>query len=248
MEINILRELTQVVIAKKNPHFPIMYYTYTCKNPQLNMGLPAVVNDKNYYINLSELANGDVSMFIHENYNSDKIIANALVQIFISIYSLHSLGYFHNDTHWGNFLFHRITPGGYIKYIINGKELYIENLGFLWVIWDFSFATRLPANNNNMKQTTAGYNRILRAFMNKNVLGWLSNEYPLSQNIVELAEHNSRIILECNQKLHKIDNAHVVYFDKFIENNKLFIRREALPKGAIVVNANNPYKIGPETH
>jgi hypothetical protein len=246
LEITILKELTKVVIAKKNPHFPITYYTYTCRKHDSNNNLPAVVRDRMYYVNLNELANGDVSMYIHENYKNDKKIMNAMVQIYISLYSFNCFGYFHNDTHWGNFLYHKIKPGGYIKYVINGKELYIENLGYLWVIWDFSFSTKLPFTNSNMKQNTVGYNRILRAFMNKNVLGWLSNEYPLSQSIVKLAEKNSAIISECNRKTPFIHKAHNVFFDKFIEKNKqLFLKKEQLPKDAIVVNNRNPYKIGP---
>jgi hypothetical protein len=246
LEITILKELTKLVIAKKNPHFPIMYYTYTCRKHDTDSKLPAVVRDRMYYVNLSELANGDVSMFIHENYKNDKKIMNAMVQIYISIYSFNCFGYFHNDTHWGNFLYHKIKPGGYIRYIINGKELYIENLGYLWVIWDFSFSTKLPLTNSNMKLNTVGYNRILRAFMNKNVLGWLSNEYPLSPTIVKLAEKNSAIISECNRKIPFIHKAHNVFFDKFIEkNNQLFLKKAQLPKGAIIVNNRNPYKIGP---
>ena len=246
LEITILKELTKLVIAKKNPHFPITYYTYTCRKHDTDSKLPAVVRDRMYYVNLSELANGDVSMFIHENYKNDKKIMNAMVQIYISIYSFNCFGYFHNDTHWGNFLYHKIKPGGYIRYIINGKELYIENLGYLWVIWDFSFSTKLPLTNSNMKLNTVGYNRILRAFMNKNVLGWLSNEYPLSPTIVKLAEKNSAIISECNRKIPFIHKAHNVFFDKFIEkNNQLFLKKAQLPKGAVIVNNRNPYKIGP---
>jgi hypothetical protein len=244
LEINILKALTKIVIAKENPHFPIMYYNYICRKPEYNNDLPALINEKMYYVNFNELANGDVNTFIHEHHKNDNLIRNALAQIFISIYSFHCFGYFHNDTHWGNFLYHRIKPGGYVKYVINGKELYIENLGYLWIIWDFSFATKMPTNNNNMKQTTAGYNRILKAFMNKNALGWLSNKYPLSQSIVSLAEQNSKIILECNRKIPNIDNSHFVFFDKFIEINNLFIKKERLPKDAIIINKNNPYRIG----
>jgi hypothetical protein len=95
-----------------------------------------------------------------------------------------------------------------------------------------------------MKQTTSGYNRILRAFMNKNILGWLSSEFQLSHFIVELAEKNRMLIERCNRKIPNIDNAHIVFFDKFIENNNLFLKKEDLPKGAVIVNKETPYIIG----
>jgi hypothetical protein len=179
IEINILDKLTKLVISKKNPHFPIMYYNFYCDKREYNSDLPEVVNASMYYININELASGDLKKFIHEN-NTDYLkIKNALVQIYIAIYSFHCEGYFHLDAHWGNFLYHRIKPGGYIKYIINGKELYVENLGYLWVIWDFGLAQKIPKINTNMRENATDYARIIRAFMNKNIDGWLPNEYPL---------------------------------------------------------------------
>ncbi len=38
--------------------------------------------------------------------------------------------YFHYDSHWGNFLYHKIKPGGYFHYNIFGNDYYIENYGF----------------------------------------------------------------------------------------------------------------------
>jgi hypothetical protein len=59
------------------------------------------------------------------------------------IATVHSLGIRHNDTHYGNFLYHKIKPGGYIKYTIKNETFYVENLGYLWVIWDFGISTQL---------------------------------------------------------------------------------------------------------
>lgn len=47
---------------------------------------------------------------------------------------------FHNDTHTGNILYKNIEKGGYLKYIINGKEIFIKNLGYLIILWDFAGA------------------------------------------------------------------------------------------------------------
>jgi hypothetical protein len=49
----------------------------------------------------------------------------------------------HNDCHWGNFLYHKINKGGYFHYKLFGENFYLENLGFLWVIWDFELATSI---------------------------------------------------------------------------------------------------------
>jgi hypothetical protein len=54
----------------------------------------------------------------------------------------------HNDCHSGNFLFHKIKPGGYFHYNIYGIDYYLENKGYLWVIWDFGFTENYKNNSN----------------------------------------------------------------------------------------------------
>ena len=49
---------------------------------------------------------------------------------------------YHNDAHTGNFLYYKIKPGGYLHYNIYGKDYYLENKGYLWVIWDFGLAKK----------------------------------------------------------------------------------------------------------
>jgi hypothetical protein len=41
------------------------------------------------------------------------------------------------DAHWGNFLYHKIKPGGYIHYKIYDNDIYIKNMGYMWIIWDY---------------------------------------------------------------------------------------------------------------
>ena len=49
----------------------------------------------------------------------------------------------HADTHFGNFLYHKITPGGKpFEYNIFNYNLSIENIGYLWVINDFGLAEK----------------------------------------------------------------------------------------------------------
>jgi hypothetical protein len=244
-EIQILEKLTKLVIAKKNPHFPIMYYNFVCNKLHVNSDLPAIANNKLYYINLNELANGDVNTFINENYKDHIKIKNAIAQIYIAIYSFHSEGYFHLDSHWGNFLYHKIKPGGYIKYIINGNELYLENIGYLWVIWDFGFSKNIPINNNNMEDSTRDYNRILRAFMNKNIGGWLLDEFPLTYDTKYLVRIIYWLIKTLRTYKPNLENAHVAFFDEFMQKcPQLFLKKKELPADAVIINKGNPYKIG----
>jgi hypothetical protein len=107
----------------------------------------------------NELANGDLKSFINtyqDSPNARELFENSLVQTTLSIiYFYYHTNMTHNDTHSGNFLFHKIKKGGYFHYKIFGKDLYLENLGFLWVIWDYEFAIpiqeKIEQKNNDCK-------------------------------------------------------------------------------------------------
>jgi hypothetical protein len=243
IEIDVLKKLTNLVIEKKNPHFPIMYYNFTCSDPELNNDLPPNVNNQSYYININELANGDAKMFVHKHYSDDKKLRNALMQIFISIYSFHSFGYLQEDAHWGNFLYHRIKPGGYMKYIINGKELYLENLGYLWVIWDFGFIMEL-SENNTMYAITADYKFILNGFANVKNKGLLADEFPYLPSTNDLVDNILGLIDNCRKRTDIHDNFDIAFFDEFIRLSNVLLTKEELPKDTIILNKGNPYKIG----
>lgn len=244
IEIDVLKRLTNIVIEKKNPHFPIMYYNFTCNVPELNKDLPANINSEKYYVNLNELANGDAKMFLNKHYNDEIKIKNALTQIFISIYSFHCFGYLQEDAHWGNFLYHRIKAGGYIKYIINGKELYLENIGYLWVIWDFGFIMEIE-ENNTMNAITADYKYILTGFANVKNKGLLPDEFSYLPSTVDMVNDILTLIDKCRKRTDISDNYDVVFFDEFIKLSSAFLKKDELPEGAIIINKGNPYKICP---
>jgi hypothetical protein len=201
---------------------------------------------------MNELANGDAEMFVYQNYNNAKKINNAITQILISIYSFHCEGYLHNDSHWGNFLYHKIKPGGYIKYIINGKELYLENIGYLWVIWDFG--NLVTHFDKYIGQIAKDYMVLLASFENvstKSILpeklrySPLEDEFPYSPSTITYVSEISQLLNNSiNNPYDDIKNNDATFFDAFIKLNKVFITKEDLSNDAVIINKNNPYKIG----
>jgi hypothetical protein len=244
-ELAILKKLNDIVISKKNPHFPIMYQNFSCDVLNNDSNLPEFVINKRYFINLNELASGDLKMFIHKEYDNHKNVNNAIAQIFIAILSLHNFGYTHNDTHWGNFLYHKINPGGYIKYNINGIDVYIENLGYLWVIWDFAEATEL--DNLNIFVTLEDYMKVMYAFNNEMHNGWVPNTLRVSADTRQLALTLSSIFNEIIKpavgKRIKGKSFDIILFDLIINNTNLFILEKDLPANARIINSTNPYNI-----
>ena len=122
-------------------HIPLYYFDLTCNLIIKTKAYPKILqdakkNNKNYSIILYELAEGDLMSFINKNIDTE-MWKNIYEQVFMSIFILHNMGYIHNDTHRGNFLYRKINKGGCFHYKINGNDYYIKNLGILWMIWDF---------------------------------------------------------------------------------------------------------------
>ena len=171
IEYKVLTELSKLVISFKCPHFPITYGLLSCDNKNikstydidLHINKSAIYNDKYYpdlinnntslYYQINELASGDLNKYRTYNYTNKNLLLNSLAQIYISVMFFHKyINAFHNDAHGGNFLYHNIKPGGYFHYNIYGKDYYLENIGFLWVIWDFGLIQPFPNSkliNNN---------------------------------------------------------------------------------------------------
>jgi hypothetical protein len=168
-ELLVLKELTKQVIGLRCPHFPINYGSLKCdsaiKNKISNdydivkgkrgnkQYYPKLVTkNKLLYIQLNELAAGDLYSILTSDKNFD--IFNTFVQLILSIMFFHKcINAHHSDTHEGNFLYHKVKPGGYFHYNIYGQDYYLENKGYLWVIWDFGSYTPFKNSKevNNFK-------------------------------------------------------------------------------------------------
>ena len=100
--------------------------------------------NKDFHILICELANGDLKNFLNnQSYiTNNYLMGNTLTQLFISLaFFTHYEKKIHYDTHSGNYLYHQIKKGGFYHYKIYDKNYYLENLGFLWMLWDFGRAT-----------------------------------------------------------------------------------------------------------
>lgn len=124
------------------PHFPFTYGILKCNynkfDPNIKYLLQKLYNKPKLLFIFSELANDNLHNLMKNPQITPNILYNALTQIFISIMFFNKyLQAFHSDGHSGNFLYHKIKPGGYFHYKLNNQDYYVENLGYLWVIWDF---------------------------------------------------------------------------------------------------------------
>jgi hypothetical protein len=129
-----------LVIAGVTQNLPITFRYYSC--PNCTFENKTIGLDKGHcIITINELGDGDLKMFLKPDKIhiwNEELAVNCVFQIFAGLYSLKKIfNMTHNDLHWGNVLVHKIKPGGYWEYIIDGYSFCVPNLGYVFVIWDF---------------------------------------------------------------------------------------------------------------
>ena len=245
-EIKILEQLTKEVIELKCPHFPISYGSLRCNNSRAKSDNPddySIVKDKHnkkklfpklvnknksLLIQINELASGDLKNNLTSGENTDKF--NTITQILISIMFFHDrVKSHHYDCHSGNFLFHKIKPGGYFYYIINGKEYYLENKGYLWVIWDFGLIESL---SDKYISINYDYEYLFDALSNYHHL-FTEAEKKLKKELFEIIKQYK---IKDASLLEKLDTEILTYL---LKNIPSFTTK----KPTNIIN-KTPYKIG----
>lgn len=155
LDLEIQEKLSKSI--NRCPHFYLLYNYFKCSNINYkNIKLyPPLIRqakkeNKDILISFLELANGDLNIFLKNSKYDNKLLLNALGQIFISLLFYYSIiKKNHNDAHGGNFLFHKIKKGGFFHYKLFDNDYYLENLGYLWVIHDFEKSKPIEDNYIN---------------------------------------------------------------------------------------------------
>jgi|694.fasta_scaffold26890_2 hypothetical protein len=177
-EIKIAEKLTLYNVENNFYNFPLLYGYLKCNTGELNdvytsetdsgslkyspessfdSGYNSLLNNDKLYFQIYEMANGTADFYFVNIIDSktDKIenndlVFNALVQLFLSTISFQiCTGMQHSDTHFGNFLYHKIKPGNTnISTTFYNFTINIKNMGYLWVINDFGLAESLNDKSN----------------------------------------------------------------------------------------------------
>jgi hypothetical protein len=168
-EINIMDHLTKKVITQgKSKHFLMMYTYFVCSKNMIN----DYVSDNKRLIAINELAHGDLKTLVEDKkiVGNNELMYNLFAQTFLSIASFHKLAKnYHNDAHFGNFLYQKNKEIGYYHYVSNKKNYYLKACEYNIMIYDFGYSQDIE--NKKAKYTLVDYLRIINAFMNK-YHGW----------------------------------------------------------------------------
>ena len=250
LETILMKAITQqVILTKKSKHFLIIYYYSLC-----------LANRDTYYAlaNFNELATGDLkSLFRQKNIAKNKNSqSNLLIQSIISIGTFHNVvGYIHNDSHLGNFLYFTNTTkdsgnssnsgnsgsNTYYHYRLKNKNFYLQSSNYDVVINDFGVSSDLMSHKNEKDSNifTDDYMRIIECFINaldedenmKILLHYIGIISDIIKSYKDPYEKSlylfSEILVMCSLTFPDI----------------LFINAKDLPKDHIIVNVNMPYQL-----
>lgn len=171
LEVQILRKMSALVEKNISPNMPITFTSMLCDKPNdinldVNTSAIDLMKKGDYYVIINELADGDMHDFFKKRYHIN-VYESVISQMIFAIQSFHiNLNYIHNDTHLGNFLYHKVKPGGFWRYKYKDTTIYIPNLGYLIVLWDPGLAKKpkmknpAPEKNNDIFRTLKLINAI----------------------------------------------------------------------------------------
>jgi hypothetical protein len=160
-EIELLKKMSSLAEKGLSPNMPLLYRATDCDVP-CDACDPASERlfRSPYYVVVNELADGDLINWFKDKHTGIEY-ESVVMQVMLAVRAFHGLGYAHNDCHLGNFLYHKVAPGGYWRYNIQiaGESkplsLFVPNTGTLVVMWDPGLATPLSA-------TRTGYDDYIR--------------------------------------------------------------------------------------
>jgi|688.fasta_scaffold04323_4 hypothetical protein len=181
-ELDTFKIVSNAVLNKETNNFPILY-DYNIYEPLRNIErFPKIFHKfiKNpFIIYFNEIADGDLKEFLNENYDNDELIINALYQVLMSLVDFYKItGKFHNDSHSGNFLYHKISLSNKDFEYMNGDDKYkIRNLGYLFVIWDLEKSSEF---HKHKYRINSDIEKLLMEFSNENdrIKGFMSAKKP----------------------------------------------------------------------
>lgn len=264
-EVLFLEKMSALVINKICPNMPILYKTLKCDKPcgiypNILKECPGVAKKDKYFVVMNELANYDVITFLKEQH-SPETYQSITMQMMMAVYAFHNIKlnnkhYSHHDCHLGNFLVHKIKPGGYWKYELilenTTRTMYIPNTGYQIILWD-------PGNTHQYDYTTYMYD--YSNFIG--LLGFCEIYYRKEKALAlqrEIKLALQKIIIEIDiidnlsmRKLSKhfltrpmmLEIAMINHVFNSIKENKInfsniYIDNTPLPQGAVILN-KKPY-------
>jgi hypothetical protein len=171
----------KLLIPKETKHFVMMYKTTKCPVAK-SKDNKLVANER--LVNYNELCDGDISSLVKTDVRNDEMqMINMAYQSLIAVATYQNrVGYCHNDTHWGNFLYqinndYKENDTGYYHYICYGSDFYIKSCKYNICLFDFGRS--IPIGKAKKSEIAWDFKKILYGFVGSknggNILGNMDN-------------------------------------------------------------------------
>ena len=138
-ELHYLTKIIQPILqSKKCPNLPLIFDHFLCKSCQIELddkvkNIPCITT-------LIEFADGNLRDFLQLNPSTEEIYS-AVFQIMAGLHAIQMYGQMMNyDIKKENILYYRVQAGGYWKYVINKKDYFVPNFGYLFILNDFGIS------------------------------------------------------------------------------------------------------------
>jgi hypothetical protein len=233
-----------IIIPKQSRHFVMMYKNTKCSvaGGKANQLVPV-----ERLVNYNELCDGDVSALMKTVVrNNEMEMINMAFQSLIAVATYQNrVGFCHNDTHHGNFLYqinkdYKESDTGYYHYICYGSDFYIKSCKYNICLFDFGRSISMRTASNS--QIAWDYKKILYGFVGRKMGGIIND--PMDQNVnTNMADLLSRVETIMNRFINgDVDDM----FDEIIHEVFVVFRTDTgifrTKKPAKVLN-KIPYKI-----
>ncbi len=139
-EYHIANLINRLVLENRAQNLPIMMDSYSCD--KCSFGAKSIsTKTAKCIFSVSEIATGGDMVEWISSKPSEESLDSALFQIMAGIHALqHYYGIVNTDIKTQNILIYNVTPGGYWKYTIYGRDFYVPNLGKMFIVNDFGIA------------------------------------------------------------------------------------------------------------
>lgn len=141
-EFKILSLTKNLLVGKKNPNFLDLYHLSACEGCSIKTLTGA--HTGTCYTTFMEAAHGDLTSLPSKNLAQAGVQLSFLYQMLIAVHILQKeYGMVHRDIKRVN-IFYQKTPqlkNKFFKYVIGGRDFYVENRGFVFYLADFGVAT-----------------------------------------------------------------------------------------------------------
>ncbi|ASZ85037.1 057R [Cherax quadricarinatus iridovirus] len=134
-ENKILELVNQLLLSRKCPNFVYVYNIAFCDGCVIKNYYQRRSTRGACYITFMEPADDNLRNTELRTYDQQ---LSVLYQLLISVHAIHKYyTIWHRDIKSTNIFIKKIKPGGYFKYVINGKNYFVKNTGIVAYLADF---------------------------------------------------------------------------------------------------------------